>query len=381
MHLKSLLTSLVIVIGFGTQGCAGLPKHDSHVANFLVDEKYRPERSEPVGYLIGSMTQLGVSNAGQPQFQSSRLKFRAQGEIRTAGYIELEKRSGFGKGRANIQQRNRLGDYFVLPLKPGRYEFHDVGYFQPDAVPTEQEEHRSFKAAFFEAIAEQLFWQDATGASRAGDHQIVLRVTDRGRVYEANKPFSVAFEISAGEALYLGEVRAEFIQGNNLVGLPVSAGSSLLIYRDFENDESLFRQRFPVLSELSFREFVPKGLPSPLIVDGAALTASRMSAVKNAASELDSAEPEKFRSAARRLRKAYSSMELPPEVFETVESHLKAGYATGDRLKADGMAHLCRLLAETGDQRYKGLLNEVSALAYSSQLRRHAARAYESLEN
>jgi hypothetical protein len=161
-----------------------------------VSEPLRPGPQEPVAYLIGSIGPLDLKTSPAP---NQRLLFRKRGSMNGAAGVWV------GVGRETPQDVKGQGgaaSVFVLPLKPGDYEFYDFQFFSSHYSQT-------------------------------------LGTTYTSR--QAREKFNLPLRLQAGKAYYLGEFRS------------LCVGGSLCVFRwrdQQARDEQFARQQVPGLPAL-----------------------------------------------------------------------------------------------------------------------------------
>ncbi|WP_166219402.1 hypothetical protein [Pseudomonas atagonensis] len=135
-----------------------------------VSEPLQPAAGEPVAYLVGS---LGPQLFKLSPAENQRLFFRKRGsEYGAAG---IWKMAGAFSTPQDVQDGRGAASVFVLPLKPGDYEFYDFQFFSARYTP------------------------------------------GLGTVYssmEAREKFNLPLRLEAGKAYYIGEFRSMCLTGN-----------------------------------------------------------------------------------------------------------------------------------------------------------------------
>jgi hypothetical protein len=95
-----------------------------------ISEPLRPKANEPVSYLVGS---IGPQSVKFPAADNQRIFFRKRGsEYGAAGIWKL---AGAYSTPQDIQDGVGAASVFVLPLKPGDYEFYDFQFFSARYQP------------------------------------------------------------------------------------------------------------------------------------------------------------------------------------------------------------------------------------------------------
>ena len=69
--------------------------------------------------------------------------------------------------------------------------------------------------------------------------------------YQATSEFSIPFEVRAGRATYVGEVRAVNLFAKNMFGIKLADGARWEMHDAFARDEPILKTRFPVLEGLA----------------------------------------------------------------------------------------------------------------------------------
>lgn len=96
----------------------------------LVSEPLQPGPQEPVAYLVGSIGPQSLLASPAP---NQRLLFRKRGSAYGAAGVWI------GMGREtpqDVKEMDGAASVFVLPLKPGDYEFYDFQFFSSNYSPT-----------------------------------------------------------------------------------------------------------------------------------------------------------------------------------------------------------------------------------------------------
>lgn len=95
-----------------------------------VSEPLQSKAGEPVAYLVGS---IGPQSLKLSAADNQRLLFRKRGsEYGAAG---VWKRAGAYSTPQDVQDGTGAASIFVLPLKPGDYEFYDFQFFSARYQP------------------------------------------------------------------------------------------------------------------------------------------------------------------------------------------------------------------------------------------------------
>ena len=172
------------LVGCGTQSAS------------LVSQPLQPGPQEPVAYLVGSIGPQSLAASPAP---NQRLLFRKRGSAFGAAGVWL----GIARGTPqDVQDKDGAASVFVLPLKPGDYEFYDFQFFSSSYSPTLGTTYTSL---------------------------------------QAREKFNLPLRLQAGKAYYLGEFRS------------LCLGASLCAFRwrdQLGRDESIARQSVPGLPSL-----------------------------------------------------------------------------------------------------------------------------------
>ncbi len=129
----------------------------------LVSQPLQPGPQDPVAYLVGSIGPQSLAASPAP---NQRLLFRKRGSEYGAAGVWV------GAGRAtpqDVQEQDGAASVFVLPLKPGDYEFYDFQFFSSNYSPTLGTTYTSI---------------------------------------QAREKFNLPLRLQAGKAYYLGEFRS-----------------------------------------------------------------------------------------------------------------------------------------------------------------------------
>lgn len=184
----ALLLMAAALAGCGTQPAS------------LVSQPLQPGPEEPVAYLVGS---IGPQNLKASPAPNQRLLFRKRGSAFGAAGIWV------GVGREtpqDVKDQTGVASVFVLPLKPGDYEFYDFQFFSSTYSPTLGTTYTSV---------------------------------------QAREKFNLPMRLQAGKAYYLGEFRS----------LCLGASLCAFRWRDQQGrDEPIARQSVPRLPAL---ELIP----------------------------------------------------------------------------------------------------------------------------
>jgi len=65
--------------------------------------------------------------------------------------------------------------------------------------------------------------------------------------YKARESFSIPMDVSAGQVTYIGRFIAHGLTGENVFGVPISAGGYFTVEDAFEQDWSILQKRYPLL--------------------------------------------------------------------------------------------------------------------------------------
>ncbi len=172
------------LVGCGTQSAS------------LVSQPLQPGPQEPVAYLVGSIGPQSLAASPAP---NQRLLFRKRGSAFGAAGVWL----GIARGTPqDVQDKDGAASVFVLPLKPGDYEFYDFQFFSSSYSPTLGTTYTSL---------------------------------------QAREKFNLPLRLQAGKAYYLGEFRS------------LCLGASLCAFRwrdQLGRDEPIARQAVPGLPTL-----------------------------------------------------------------------------------------------------------------------------------
>ena len=68
--------------------------------------------------------------------------------------------------------------------------------------------------------------------------------------WRSEEGFDVPFEIKAGEATYIGEVRFNHLWGENILGMTLPGGCYVEAFDEFTRDSNLLRQQYPFLDKM-----------------------------------------------------------------------------------------------------------------------------------
>ncbi len=161
----------------------------------MVSAPLLPGPNEPVAYLVGSIGPQSLLASPAP---NQRLLFRKRGSEYGAAGIWI------GMGREtpqDVKETDGAASVFVLPLKPGDYEFYDFQFFSSNYSPTLGTTYTSV---------------------------------------QAREKFNLPLRLQAGKAYYLGEFRSLCL-----------GGSCAFRWRDQQaRDEAIARQSVPGLPSL-----------------------------------------------------------------------------------------------------------------------------------
>lgn len=156
---QTFKTSLLAGLLAGLVGC-------SQNAS-MVSEPLQPLASEPAAYLVGS---IGPKYLALSTAENQRLLFRKRGSQYGAAGVWM---SGTYPTSEDVRDADGTASVFVLPLKPGDYEFYDFQFYSST-------------------------YQPGLGTI----------VTSR----QAREKFNMPMRLEAGKAYYLGEFRSTCIQ-------------------------------------------------------------------------------------------------------------------------------------------------------------------------
>ena len=180
----ALLLMAAALAGCGTQPAS------------LVSQPLQPGPEEPVAYLVGS---IGPQNLKASPAPNQRLLFRKRGSAFGAAGIWV------GVGREtpqDVKDQTGVASVFVLPLKPGDYEFYDFQFFSSTYSP--------YMGTTYTSV-------------------------------QAREKFNLPLRLQAGKAYYLGEFRSLCL-----------GASCAFRWRDQQGrDEAIARQSVPGLPPLA----------------------------------------------------------------------------------------------------------------------------------
>ncbi|TFY88072.1 hypothetical protein DYL61_24925 [Pseudomonas nabeulensis] len=180
----ALLLMAAALTGCGTQPAA------------VVSEPLLPGPQEPVAYLVGSIGPQSLAASPAP---NQRLLFRKRGSAYGAAGVWV------GMGREtpqDVKDATGAASVFVLPLKPGDYEFYDFQFFSSNYSP--------YMGTTYTSV-------------------------------QAREKFNLPLRLQPGKAYYLGEFRS------------LCLGGSLCAFRwrdQQARDEAIARQSVPGLPPL-----------------------------------------------------------------------------------------------------------------------------------
>ncbi|PRA33860.1 hypothetical protein [Pseudomonas poae] len=180
----ALLLLAAALTGCGTQPAA------------VVSEPLLPGPQEPVAYLVGSIGPQSLAASPAP---NQRLLFRKRGSAYGAAGVWV------GMGREtpqDVKDATGAASVFVLPLKPGDYEFYDFQFFSSNYSP--------YMGTTYTSV-------------------------------QAREKFNLPLRLQPGKAYYLGEFRS------------LCLGGSLCAFRwrdQQARDEAIARQSVPGLPPL-----------------------------------------------------------------------------------------------------------------------------------
>lgn len=162
----------------------------------MVSAPLLPGPQEPVAYLVGSIGPQSLVASPAP---NQRLLFRKRGSAYGAAGIWV----GMGKETPqDVKDSTGAASVFVLPLKPGDYEFYDFQFFSSTYSP--------YMGTTYTSV-------------------------------QAREKFNLPLRLQAGKAYYLGEFRS------------LCLGGSLCAFRwrdQQARDEAIARQSVPGLPTL-----------------------------------------------------------------------------------------------------------------------------------
>ncbi|OYU04648.1 MAG: hypothetical protein CFE47_25570 [Pseudomonas sp. PGPPP1] len=162
----------------------------------MVSAPLLPGPQEPVAYLVGSIGPQSLVASPAP---NQRLLFRKRGSAYGAAGIWV----GMGKETPqDVKDSTGAASVFVLPLKPGDYEFYDFQFFSSTYSP--------YMGTTYTSV-------------------------------QAREKFNLPLRLQAGKAYYLGEFRS------------LCLGGSLCAFRwrdQLARDEAIARQSVPGLPTL-----------------------------------------------------------------------------------------------------------------------------------
>ncbi len=198
------LVPLVLIAGCGPKSPA------------IISEPLQPAAGAPITWLVGSLGPAAMDDAATHQ----RLMFRPlgakDGVAAWWGSGAMEYTPADIQGEPAVRKDSAPGtaSVFVLPLKPGEYEFYDISFFWP-----------------------------------GGDNLSI----------SARKPFSIPMRLEAGKAYYIGEFRSR-CEGK---------GICFFIQRDQKTRDEPIARRYtpnlPVLQslQLDMKPALPLVFPAP----------------------------------------------------------------------------------------------------------------------
>ncbi len=180
----------------------------------LVSEPLQPGPQQPVAYLVGS---IGPQNLMASPAPNQRLLFRKRGSAYGAAGVWI----GIGRETPqDVKDPGGAASVFVLPLKPGDYEFYDFQFFSANYSP--------YMGTTYTSV-------------------------------QAREKFNLPLRLQAGKAYYLGEFRS----------LCLGAQCAFRWRDQMARDEAIARQSAPgmpplELLPLDYRSAAPYILtPSP----------------------------------------------------------------------------------------------------------------------
>ncbi|WP_416772956.1 hypothetical protein ACMGT0_13250 [Pseudomonas sp. RHF3.3-3] len=135
----------------------------------LVSDPLQPASGEPVAYLVGS---IGPQSFKLSPADNQRLLIRKRGSAYGAAGLWMR---GGNQTPQDIEDGDGAASVFVLPLKPGDYEFYDFQFFSAQYTPG-------------------------------------LGTTFTSR--QAREKFNLPLRLEAGKAYYLGEFRSMCLMGD-----------------------------------------------------------------------------------------------------------------------------------------------------------------------
>lgn len=153
--------------------------------------EFDPERGPPAGLMNALNKALGDTPSAM-RSDETHGTIGAHGNFLTNKYPE------------DFDSEEGAGTVFALPLPPGKYEFYKYYMFQS-----------------------------------GGTAQIV---------WKPHEEFSIPFEIQAGRATYIGEVRAVNLFEKNMFGIKLSDGARFEVKDAYERDAPILATKFAVLS-------------------------------------------------------------------------------------------------------------------------------------
>ena len=175
--------------------CGGKFYEDQLVPNDAV------EVPQNAGYLVGSIG-FYIGDTDHAGATSSYVWFRRIGSEESGSLAA--KRGMFGDS-GDYEEADRIGDVFALPLKPGAYEFHNVGFY----------------------------FYGAAGS----------------KSYYGKEEFSAPFTIEKDKVYYAGEFLAFGRYGRNIFRFVIPAGGYFVHAENFERDSKLIMAKYPELED------------------------------------------------------------------------------------------------------------------------------------
>lgn len=211
------------VLALGLSGCYSL-------SPTAIDRELAPRKGESVSYLVGV---VGVWPDSAYGAHEQSILIRRPGEQASAS-ARLVNRVSTRTKRDLRETKRGIGTLFVMPLKPGRYEIHNV-----------------------------LFrWQSSTRKSR--------------------KDFSIPLLLEPGKAYYVGDFRAACMQVRTLC--------TFLHSSHLERDQALVRENYPELPALQPVELEQMESAFPVLVQESDPRAAGLKATLSQSRSLSSPE-------------------------------------------------------------------------------------------
>lgn len=184
----------LILTSFIISGCTLSPKHIKSV-------KPSHEHKTDTGIIYGTLSKTGGSDGW--------IFIRKKGEKKETRIDAV----GFGSGK-DIRSGMTRGNLFVKSLEPGTYEITNWMLF-------------------------------------------VYQGSYSYYYLSPKSPPKIEFQVSPGEAVYLGSFNIQSIFGKNVFGLPITVDARGNIRDQLQRDTAIFNRKYPKLRHLPVRHSVP----------------------------------------------------------------------------------------------------------------------------